>query len=138
MKVLCDTNVALDYLLNREPFAEDATRLFYLASNGYIELYMSASAVTDIFYIVRKDLGDTDKTYATIRSFLDMLQISDVTSATIKQALLMKWTDFEDCVQFVSAQNASVDSIVTRDASGFKESGVKSYTPSELVSELAE
>ncbi|MDR3011718.1 MAG: PIN domain-containing protein [Chitinispirillales bacterium] len=56
MNVLIDTNVVLDILLRREPYYNDAARVNVLAEKGYIRSYISASSVTDIFYIAKKEL----------------------------------------------------------------------------------
>jgi len=53
MNVLIDTNVILDVLLHREPFHEDAARIITLSENDKINGFVSASAITDIFYITR-------------------------------------------------------------------------------------
>ena len=49
MVVLIDTNVILNLLIRREPFYENAARINILSENGYINSYISASAVTDIY-----------------------------------------------------------------------------------------
>lgn len=51
MKILIDTNVVLDVLLMREPFCKDAVRVLELTKRDDIKEYVSASAVTDIYYI---------------------------------------------------------------------------------------
>ena len=58
MNVLIDTNVVLDQLVKREPFYKDAERIRVLSEKGYINSYVSASAVTDIYYVARKELND--------------------------------------------------------------------------------
>ena len=57
MQALIDTNVVLDVLLNRAPFAQNSADVLRLAS-GEIREYVSASAITDIYYIARKEIGD--------------------------------------------------------------------------------
>ncbi|MEL6578674.1 MAG: PIN domain-containing protein, partial [Cyanobacteria bacterium J06621_12] len=54
MKVLVDTNIVLDFLLQREPFFQDAELLFAAIDNGKIVGYVTATTLTDIFYIARK------------------------------------------------------------------------------------
>jgi predicted nucleic acid-binding protein len=56
MKILIDTNVALDILLNRRDYT-NAVAVFDMAENKHITGYISASAITDIFYIAQKDIG---------------------------------------------------------------------------------
>ena len=51
MKLLFDTNVVLDVLLNRAPYCESAAKAAVLSEKGYVNGYVSASAVTDIYYI---------------------------------------------------------------------------------------
>lgn len=48
MRVLIDTNVVLDFLQEREPFVENATRLFELFDTGQIEGFIAATTITNI------------------------------------------------------------------------------------------
>ena len=59
MRVLIDTNVVLDFLQEREPFVENAARLFALVDRGEIEGFIAATTITNIYYIVRKAAGAT-------------------------------------------------------------------------------
>jgi predicted nucleic acid-binding protein len=52
MRVLVDTNVIIDILDHREPFFEDSYKLIQLAVQGKLEVFMSAGAVTDVYYII--------------------------------------------------------------------------------------
>lgn len=49
MRVLLDTNVILDLLLDRVPFAENASRLLKLAEQGLYEAYVSAITPVNVF-----------------------------------------------------------------------------------------
>ena len=55
MKILLDTNVILDIALDREPFAEHAVLLFKTANEQKIQMFMTATTVTDLYYIARKE-----------------------------------------------------------------------------------
>ena len=52
MRVLIDTNVLLDFLLQRELFFQDAERLFQAIDSGQIFGYVTATTLTDIFYSI--------------------------------------------------------------------------------------
>ena len=54
MRVLVDTNIVLDFLLQREPFFQDADLLFQVIDTGQIVGHVTATTLTDIFYIARK------------------------------------------------------------------------------------
>jgi len=57
MTILIDTNVVLDILLHRHPWYTDAALIFGLTQQNFIKSYVSASAVTDIFYVTRREHG---------------------------------------------------------------------------------
>jgi predicted nucleic acid-binding protein len=57
MTVLIDTNVALDLLLNRQPYYENAALIFSLSKRELIKSYVTASSITDIFYVAQKEQG---------------------------------------------------------------------------------
>ena len=59
MRVLIDTNVVLDFLQEREPFVENAARLFERIDAGEIEGFIAATTITNIYYIVRRAAGRT-------------------------------------------------------------------------------
>ena len=58
MRIMCDTNIIIDVLMQREPFYEDSYKLLSLCEQRKITGLISASAVTDIFYMVRKYTQD--------------------------------------------------------------------------------
>ena len=61
MILLIDTNVILDFILQREPYYENAAKINVLSEKECIRCYISASAVTDIFYIAKKELKNKGK-----------------------------------------------------------------------------
>lgn len=58
VNALVDTNVAIDWLNSRQPWADEAKLLWESRDAGKIALYLPASVLTDIFYILRKPLGN--------------------------------------------------------------------------------
>ncbi len=66
MKIMCDTNVIIDVLLEREPFIEDSYKILKLCEEHKIDGFVSASSVTDIFYLVRKYTHSTEQAYFLI------------------------------------------------------------------------
>ena|SRR4028118_1549831 len=118
MRVLIDTNVVLDFLQEREPFAENAARLFERIDAGEIEGFIAATTITNIYYIVRKAAGAIVAQDAITQVLTD-LNICVVDRNVLEQAIALNFRDFEDAVQYVCGVVNSVDAIVTRDASGF-------------------
>lgn len=119
MKVLVDTNIVLDFLLQREPFFQDAELLFAAIDNGKIVGYVTATTLTDIFYIARKHTGSTEVARQAIEEVLTAMCVCSVDRAILESALNSGFDDFEDAVQIFSAVAQNLDAIVTRDNKGF-------------------
>ena len=135
MNVLIDTNVALDYFLRREGLAENAKHVFHEIISGDINGCLSSSVVTDIYYCVsrQKNTGVARKVVEEIYRYLTILTVGEV---TIGEALILSVEDFEDAVQAVAAQGVGIDIVVTRDKAGFRNSGLRGYSPEEFLKML--
>ncbi|MCL2221013.1 MAG: PIN domain-containing protein [Oscillospiraceae bacterium] len=134
MNVLIDTNVVLDQLVRREPFYENAERIRLLSEKGYINSYISASAITDIYYIAKKELKDKNVVVKLIEKLLETSNIAAVTESSIHEALGLKWDDFEDAVQYSAGQNISASYIITRNPNDFRNSRIEIVSPEEFLS----
>lgn len=136
MKVMCDTNIILDVLLDQEPFAESSDKILRLCEAGKIEGYTTASCITDIFYIVKKHLHSSELGYGAIEKLLEILDVCDVTDRQVREALRLRKPDFEDTLVVVCAKSISCDCIVTRDAKGFVDCGIPCFAPEDLLQEV--
>ena len=137
MKVLIDTNVALDILLNRHPGFTNAAVIFSMTRQKIIESYISASAITDIFYLAEKDLGKKP-TKEALKEMLQVFKPATVTDSHIFQALELDWDDFEDSVQFVVGAGLTVDYIITRNTQDFTSGSIIAVTPEQFLETIAQ
>lgn len=133
MKVMCDTNIILDILLDQEPFAETSAEILRLCEAGKIEGYTTASCITDIFYIVRKHLHSAERGYDAVEKLLDILKVCDVNDYHVREALRLRKPDFEDSLVAVCAQSVSCEYIVTRDIKGFAGMDIPFLSPEKLL-----
>lgn len=78
MKLLIDTNVVLDLLLKREPFYNDAIEAMNLARHSNIQEYVSASAITDIYYIAYRQIKDKKLVGELIEKLLKIVSIARI------------------------------------------------------------
>ena len=131
MKILVDTNVIVDNLTLREPFAEEAKKIFSMIAERRITGYVNTSSVTDIYYIIRKTFNDTDSR-EKIRTILKyFLQAIEVTKDDCFTALDSTLADFEDALVAVCADKEDIDFIVTRDTQFLKLE--KAISPSDFL-----
>jgi predicted nucleic acid-binding protein len=135
VKILIDTNVVLDLLLERDPFVEDAIALFEKIERGNLEGYIAATTITNIFYIIRKTEG-REVALAAINRLLIGLRFCAVDKQTVEAALSFGLKDFEDSIQLACATLNQLDGIVTRDHKDFIGHNSPIYSPTELLNRL--
>jgi len=137
MTVLIDSNVALDILLDNAGLVAGSKAVFDLADEKRFTGYISASAVTDIFYISAKKLGKKAAKEA-IKQLLHIYYPATVTDEDIYHALDLTWDDFEDSVQFTVGEGLSVDYIVTRNTQDFSSGHIPAVTPEQFIRLIAD
>ncbi len=135
MRILFDTNVILDLLLDREPFAEHAAVLISLVEAGGIAGFVGATTVTTIHYLLAKALGPS-ASHRHIETLLDLFHVAPVDESVLRSALNSGIDDYEDAVLYSAALSVSVDSIVTRNVKDFKRATARIYAPQELIAQL--
>ena len=97
MKFLIDTNVVLDLMLDRAPFADDAAQLFDQAERGNISAVICGTTVTTIFYIAAKTIG-ARKAKQAVGGLLSLCEVAPVGRAVLEAAIVSDFQDFEDAV----------------------------------------
>lgn len=128
-KILIDTNVLLDYLLEREPFFEDAKTVVLSCVEGETKGCIAAHSISNMFFILRKDYTINER-----REILsDLCSIFDIEGID-KTKLLSglsndDFSDFEDCLQMECAKSYGADYIITRNVSDYMTSEIKAIEP---------
>lgn len=135
MNVLFDTNVVLDALLEREPWAEAAVALFDRVESGGLIGHLGATTVTTIYYIARRNVG-AGVADALMKDLLRLFEVAPVNRAVLEGALALGFADFEDAVLHEAGRLAGTQAIVTRDPSGFSSAILRVYDPETLIAAL--
>lgn len=134
-RVLVDTDVILDLLLARQPFFPAATRLFSAFQEGRIEGHVSSLAFSNLFYLLRKQIGGAEAT-AILRKLRLVTRVAQVDVKIVDLALASSFNDFEDAVQYFAAMESDLQAIVTRNWRDYKESKLPIVNAEECL-ELA-
>lgn len=133
MRVMIDTNIILDVLLQREEFFKKSKEVLILCEEHKCQGLVSASAITDIFYITRKALGNTEETYRVLGNILNIVKVLTVTNTDVLNAFQTKAKDFEDCLIATCAKSNKCDCIVTRNKKDFMDFGIILCSPEEII-----
>ena len=131
--LLIDTNIVLDWLLERQPFAENAERIMEYCISGNLRGYLAAHSLLNIFYITRKEKSVKDRKEILLM-LCDRFEIIDIDSEMIITALQNEnWQDLEDGLQMQSAIQEKLDYIITRDINDFAHSTIKVLSPQDFL-----
>ncbi len=133
MIILIDTNVILDVVQKRQPFFSNSYQALRKAIEANAVCLISASAVTDIFYILRKALQSAQKARERIEQLSQIVTFADVQGSDIHTALMRPMPDFEDAVADAVAKRNNADYILTRNSKDFTGSVVPAITPADFL-----
>ena len=134
MKVFLDTNIVIDLLDKREPFYIDAVKLFTLAYQKKITLYVSPMTYATASYLLRKHGKEGMR--KLLNNFRQLSQITTADERVVDAALASSFDDYEDALQYYSALTRNVDVIVTRNKKDFTSASIPVLSPAELLKQL--
>jgi predicted nucleic acid-binding protein len=133
VRVLIETNILLDFLLQREPFFQDAELLFEAIDNSRVIGYITATTITDIFYIARRQTGSIEQARQAVLEILTVMMICPVNRVILESAFNSGLADFEDAIQIFCAVDQGLDAIITRDTQGFLGSSISVLSIQDLL-----
>jgi predicted nucleic acid-binding protein len=133
MNVLADTNIVLDVLLKREPHFEASYALFSLAVKDKLNILITATSITDIYYLLRRSGKDDLTARNALQQLLSFTLLVDVRPDDIQRALQSPVSDFEDAVAAEVAKRNKCKAIITRNVKDFAGSAIPSITPQEFI-----
>lgn len=135
MRVLFDTNVLIDFLLDRAPHAEVASDLLSRVERGGIQGLACANSFTTVFYLARKATG-VEAARSYIADLLALLEVAPVTRTTLEDAGRSSVLDYEDAVVCAAASQVKADCVVTRNEKGFANAPLPVHSPTSLLAAL--
>ena len=132
MRVLLDTNIVYDIMCARPFDAEGLEQLKIMHNFGDVELWVSAKSYTDLFYLIRREIG-SETAHDALEESLSWLHACSVDESDIERALQVRWFDFEDSLVNVCAEKVRADYIITRNEKGFRNAATPHGTASEFM-----
>lgn len=133
MKILIDTNVIIDALTSRELWNESAEKIFIMAANNIVDMYITASSATDIYYLVRKHLHNAETARQVMSKLYSLVGILEVKQEDCIDALASPITDYEDAVVEQVARRSGVECIVTRNQKDYEAGLTKVFLPDDFI-----
>ena len=132
MRILVDTNVILDYLLEREPFAGAARKIVLACKEKRVNGCIAAHSVSNMFFILRKEFS-VEERKAILKDICTLFTVEGIDKYKLMSALdNMDFKDFEDCLQMECAKSFQAHYIVTRNIDDYKSSPISCITSEGL------
>lgn len=130
--IMLDINVLLDVLQKREPHFRASGLVIERILDDQASGALPAHAITTLHYLIGK-YQNSKKADDVIAWLLQHFEIAAVEQTHLKDALALKWPDFEDAMVATCAQALGCEAIVTRNVKDFQQSPVPALTPSEYL-----
>lgn len=131
-KVFVDTNVLLDILLERTPWANDAAVLFSMADRKEIELLCCSLSFSTAIYLMQRFKYSRKEIVSKLSIIKSICTVTTVNEAVIDRMLQSDFNDLEDAIQYYSALAFGAEVIVTRNIKDFTASKIPVVSPHDF------
>lgn len=132
-RIFLDTNVLLDFVLDRKPFSDQIEELIAFHYTHKQKLFASALSFANLAFVVRK----AGKNPAdVVQSFFDWINVVNVTKNEFELSFKSNFKDFEDALQYYSALSVKADVIITRNAKDFAQSTIPVNSPLQFLKSI--
>jgi predicted nucleic acid-binding protein len=135
MNVFVDTNILLDVILNRSPFAQHSKLILELGLKKKIRPFTSATAISTAHYIIESN-RDSKTAFEAVIRLNELFEIVEVNQNCINKSIACDPLDFEDATQYYCAKFANCEVIISRDKKGFKQFDIPCKSPKEFLDSL--
>lgn len=132
MKLLLDTNIVLDVLLDRKPHSGNAAEIFRLVEEGEAEGMLCATTITTLDYLLSQRMSSKEAR-SVISQLLKLFEVASVNRVVIEEALASRMKDFEDAVSDHAAKHSGADVVITRNMKDFTRSQSKVMDPKQFL-----
>ena len=134
--IFIDSDVLIDFLIDREPFSNDAATLIDISEKEKVIAFTSVLCLANIHYVIKKIVGEK-KSREIIEGLIDIIKILSFSEENLRDALKSDFKDFEDAIQnSIAIESNSISSIITRNKKDYKSSDLNVFTPKEYLRKI--
>jgi len=118
-KVFIDTDIALDLLSERLPHYTYAAQLFTLSDKGKLSIYVSSLSFSNLNYLLARQYSQQDAR-RILNKFKVLVKVLGVDDKIIGLSLSSEFKDFEDAIQYYTAIENNISTLITRNLKDYK------------------
>jgi predicted nucleic acid-binding protein len=132
-RLFIDTNIVIDLLAKREPFYDEAARLFTLADKKKIRLSVSALTFANTNYILLQS-KKPDEAKLILRKLKLIVQVLSLDEKIVALSLNDSYfNDYEDALQYYTALENGAEAIITRNLKDFQKAKLPVMTAGQFL-----
>lgn len=133
--IFVDSDIILDLLSGRQPHYNSAAELFSLADEGSVKIFVSSLSFSNVNYILSRQYNG-DQARKKLQKFKTLVSILSVNEKTIDLALASEFKDFEDAIQYYTAIENNIETLLTRNLKDFRKADISVLTAEQYLKSL--
>lgn len=139
MTLFLDTNIILDFFLERKPFYYSAAALLTLTEEKGTQVFVSTHSIVTSEYICCERMKmPVSQWKRKITALLSIIEIQPIAKEDLLYALQHDWNDFEDCVMYHCAKRYNCNKLITRNPKDFLiAGGIEIQLPESFLQEYS-
>jgi len=140
MRLVLDTNVAIDFMLAREPYCAEANKLMLLGYLKEVELWLNGAQLNDLLYVLTKGGNPANNEAAKLglKKLRECVHVYSAGEREFDATINSNWPDLEDAYLFQVALNLKADFIISRNQQDFALSSIRTLAAKEFFEYLEE
>lgn len=129
--VLLDSDVILDFFLDREPHSKYSAYVLSQIEQKNIKGYLTAVIISNVYYLLRQ-LSTHQRVIKKLNQLMTLTEVLVIDKQIILKAMNSEFKDFEDALQnYASESYGKIDLILTRNIKDYKKSEISIMTPEQ-------
>ena len=133
INVFIDTDILVDFLSGRKPFAKDAIEIMNLVDKNEINGHVSSLSFSNLYYVSRK-FASHNLVIEKLSELSELVGILKVDEDSVRSALNSQFSDFEDAIQyFCTTKYKRIDLIITRNVRDYRYAKLPVMSPDTFL-----
>ncbi|MBI5140930.1 MAG: PIN domain-containing protein [Nitrospirae bacterium] len=129
--IFIDSDIFIDLLAKRQHHIE-AGELLMMIQEQKVKAYTTPIVLANVDYIITK-FANKAVSRRAIKSLRKYVSVLTMDQTIVDSALESEFIDFEDAMQYYSAEKQQMDFIVTRNKKDYRKGDLKVVTAREFV-----
>ena len=130
--ILLDTDILIDFALDRQPHFAPASDLLERIRNGGEDACVAWHTISNFYYLTRRDIDAVD----FILDLIDFVSVAVTDTESARYAARLPMSDFEDALQVAAARACRARFIVTRNIADYRQSPIPAIAPERALDEI--